>query len=87
MHRRAACAKFASPTTGRLSVATASKRSKRFSDDELVRVSALIKDSDRVELKLTVPEVDHRSAVGSRKRNHMGERRDSPFNADREGAT
>jgi hypothetical protein len=41
------------------------KTSKRLSDDDLVRVTALIKDSDSVELKLTVPEVDHRSTLAA----------------------
>jgi hypothetical protein len=39
------------------------KREPRLSDDDVTRVIALIKDSDSVELKLTVPEADHRSAV------------------------
>ncbi len=34
-----------------------------FSDEELVRLSQLIKDSDSVELKLTVPDSDLRSTV------------------------
>ena len=46
-------------------MATTSKKAERFSDGELVRVSALIKDSDSVELKLTVPETDHRSTVAA----------------------
>jgi hypothetical protein len=35
----------------------------RLSDDDVASVIALIKDSDTVELKLTVPETDHRSTV------------------------
>jgi hypothetical protein len=35
----------------------------RLSDDDVAKVIALIKDSDSVELKLTVPESDHRSTV------------------------
>jgi hypothetical protein len=35
------------------------------SDEELGRLLALMKDSDSVELKATVPESDHRSAVAS----------------------
>src|SRR5206468_10778329 len=38
-------------------------RERRLSDDDVARVVALIKDSDSVELKLTVPETDHRSTV------------------------
>ena len=34
-----------------------------FSGEELTKLLALIKDSDSVELKLTVPETDQRSAV------------------------
>jgi hypothetical protein len=37
----------------------------RLSDDDVASVIALIKDSDTVELKLTVPESDHRSTVGA----------------------
>jgi hypothetical protein len=40
-----------------------SKTMPRLSDDEVARAIELIKDSDSVELKLTVPEADHRSAV------------------------
>jgi hypothetical protein len=36
-----------------------------FSGEELTQLLALIKDSDSVELKLTVPETDQRSAVAS----------------------
>ena len=35
----------------------------RLSDDDVAELLALIKDSDTVELKLTVPESDHRSTV------------------------
>jgi hypothetical protein len=37
----------------------------RLSDDDVASVIALIKDSDTVELKLTVPESDHRSTVAA----------------------
>jgi hypothetical protein len=37
----------------------------RFSDAQLVEVLSLIGGADSVELKLTVPESDHRSAVGA----------------------
>jgi hypothetical protein len=46
-------------------VATTRKREPRLSDDDLTRVMALIKDSDSVELKLTVPEREHRSTVAA----------------------
>ena len=47
-------------------MATATRKSEtRFSDDDLARVSALIKDSDSVELKLTVPESAHSSTVAA----------------------
>ena len=36
-----------------------------FSDEELIELLGLIKGSDRVELKLTVPESDQRSTVGA----------------------
>jgi hypothetical protein len=38
---------------------------RRISDDDLARMIALMKDSDSVELKLTVPESDHRSALAA----------------------
>ncbi len=41
------------------------KRSTRLSDEDLGRVAALIKDSDSVELKLTVPAGGYRSAAAS----------------------
>jgi hypothetical protein len=44
-------------------MATTGKKERRISDDEMGRLIALIKDSDSVELKLTVPESDHRSTV------------------------
>jgi hypothetical protein len=44
-------------------VSTAEKTERRLSDEDLARVSALIKDSDSVELKLTVPASDHRLTV------------------------
>ena len=37
----------------------------RLSDDDVASVIALIKESDTVELKLTVPESDHRSTVAA----------------------
>jgi hypothetical protein len=43
----------------------ARKRSRGFSDEDLIHLLALIKDSDSIELKLTVPEADHRSAVAA----------------------
>jgi hypothetical protein len=44
-------------------VATANKQERRLSDKDLARLSALIKDADTVELKLTVPEAEHGTAV------------------------
>ena len=44
-------------------MAAASKTRPGFSDQELAELLGLIKDSDSVELKLTVPESDHRSTV------------------------
>jgi len=44
-------------------MSAARRREGRLADDDVARVSALIKDSDSVELKLTVPEDDHRSTV------------------------
>ncbi len=44
---------------------TASSPSSGFSGEELTRLLALIKESDSVELKLTVPETDHRSAIST----------------------
>ncbi len=41
------------------------KRDTRLSDDDLARALALIKDSDSVELKLTVPETEHSSTVAA----------------------
>jgi hypothetical protein len=41
------------------------EKERRLSDDDVASVIALIKDSDTVELKLTVPESDHRSTVGA----------------------
>src|SRR6476659_7719944 len=40
-----------------------STKTKPLLDEELEQLYALIKDADSVELKLTVPEVDHRSTV------------------------
>ena len=39
------------------------KRQPRLSDNDVAEVLALIKDSDSVELKLTVPESEHSSTV------------------------
>ena len=44
-------------------MATAGQSTGRLSDEELARLLALTKDADSVELKLTVPEADHRSAA------------------------
>ena len=44
---------------------SASTAPKSFSGEELAEILALIKDSDSVELKLTVPESDHRSTVAA----------------------
>jgi hypothetical protein len=44
-------------------MSTAPKEERGLSDEDHARLVALIKDSDSVELKLTVPEADHRSAV------------------------
>jgi hypothetical protein len=46
-------------------VATTRKREPRLSDDDLTRVIALMKDSDSVELKLTVPESEQSSTVAA----------------------
>ncbi len=42
---------------------TTRKPERRLSDEDLARMIPLIKESDSVELKLTVPESDHRSTV------------------------
>jgi hypothetical protein len=42
---------------------TASKKRTRLTDEQLEELLALVKDADSVELKLTVPESDHRSAM------------------------
>ncbi len=44
-------------------MSTTESTSSSFSGEELTRLLALIKESDSVELKLTVPETDQRSAV------------------------
>src|SRR5262245_10803202 len=44
-------------------MATAGPLPTRLSDEQLVEMLALTKDADSVELKLTVPEADHRSAA------------------------
>jgi hypothetical protein len=46
-------------------MAATSKREPRLSDEDLTRVLALIKDSDSVELKLTIPETQHSSTVAA----------------------
>jgi len=46
-------------------MATARKKVRGFSDEDLVRLVALIEGSDSVELKLTVPEADNRSAIAA----------------------
>ncbi len=37
----------------------------RLSDEDVGRVIALLKDSDTVELKLTIPESEHRATIGA----------------------
>jgi hypothetical protein len=44
-------------------MATATKATPNLSDKDLLQLLALMKDSDSVELKLTVPDYDHRSTV------------------------
>jgi hypothetical protein len=44
---------------------TATTRSPRLADDELAELLSLVGQADSVELKLTVPESDQRSAVGA----------------------
>jgi hypothetical protein len=46
-------------------MATTANPASGFSGEELTRLLALIKESDSVELKLTVPETDQRSAIGT----------------------
>ena len=46
-------------------MATAAKSPKPLIDDELEQMFGLIKGADSVELKLTVPEADHRSTVSA----------------------
>lgn len=46
-------------------MATARTTKQGFSDDELVRLLAQLEDADSVELKLTVPEAEQRSAVAA----------------------
>ena len=48
-------------------MATSRKRESRLSDEDTAKVMALIKDSDSVELKLTVPETAHSSTVAALK--------------------
>ena len=43
------------------------KREVRLSDEDTAKVMALIKDSDSVELKLTIPETEHSSTVAALK--------------------
>ena len=44
-------------------MATTTRAPQGFTDEDLTKLMALIRGSDSVELKLTVPESDHRSAV------------------------
>ena len=44
-------------------MAIATKRRPALSDKDVERLLGLIKDADSIELKLTVPETDHRSAM------------------------
>jgi hypothetical protein len=46
-------------------MAATTKPAQRLSDEDVAQVLALIKDSDSVELKLTVPENDHQSTVAA----------------------
>ena len=46
-------------------MATTGKKERRISDDEMGRLIALIKDSDSVELKLTVPTEEHRATIAT----------------------
>jgi hypothetical protein len=52
-------------------MAIAEKTSKTLSADDLTKVLSLIKGSDSVELKLTVPETDQHSAIASLKMDAM----------------
>jgi hypothetical protein len=40
---------------------------KRLSDEQLIEVLELVKGADSVELKLTVPESDHRGTIAARR--------------------
>jgi hypothetical protein len=51
--------------TGDGTMATATKGRPALSDEELARVLELAKGADSIELKLTVPESDQRSAVAA----------------------
>ena len=46
-------------------MATTTRAPQGFNDEDLTKLIALIKGADSVELKLTVPESDHRSAVAA----------------------
>ena len=46
-------------------VAATKERATRLSDEDVAKVMALIKDSDSVELKLTIPETEHSSTVAA----------------------
>ena len=46
-------------------MATKSKPPTRLNDEQLVSLMALAKDSDSVELKLTLPEEAHRSVINA----------------------
>ena len=48
-------------------MAATRKRESRLSDEDVASVMALIKDSDSVELKLTIPETEHSSTVAALK--------------------
>jgi hypothetical protein len=47
----------------RMATSTTPKSQSTLSDEQLVELLALLEDADSVELKLTVPEYDHRSTV------------------------
>lgn len=44
-------------------MATAKRKDVRFSDEDVMKILALTKNADSVELKLTVPATDHRAAI------------------------
>jgi hypothetical protein len=53
------------PAAKEETMATAKARERALSDEDLGRAIALMKESDSVELKVTVPESEHRSAIAS----------------------